>query len=178
MALERGCIQIYTGNGKGKTTAAIGQGIRAVGNDLKVIMIQFLKSSQSGELKVFEKLAENFKLIRLENNKGFTWTLNEKQLMELREEIKTMLEFIKDIMINNKCDMIILDEILGTINANLVEEQAIIDLLKFKPNNMEVILTGRGASDKLIEISDLVTEMKPVKHYYDAGIGARKGIEY
>ena len=106
MKLEKGLVQIYTGNGKGKTTAAIGLGIRAYGNGLKVIMIQFLKSGITGELNVLNNLGENFKVYRFEKEKDFTWNLNEEQKEELKKEITEGFTFAKKVVQENMCDML------------------------------------------------------------------------
>ncbi|MDD7794017.1 cob(I)yrinic acid a,c-diamide adenosyltransferase [Clostridium sp. 'White wine YQ'] len=178
MKLENGMIQIYTGNGKGKSTAAIGQGIRAAGNGLNVIMIQFLKSNETGELKILGNLVENFKLIRMESRKDFVWNLNKEQIEELKIEINNEYNYALELLKNNECDVLILDEIFGVLKNGFLNESDIINLFENKRNETEIILTGRNAPQSIIERADLVTEMVEVKHYFSKGVSARKGIEF
>ncbi|MEQ8156325.1 MAG: cob(I)yrinic acid a,c-diamide adenosyltransferase [Clostridiaceae bacterium] len=178
MGLEKGMVQIYTGEGKGKSTAAIGQGIRSAGNGLKVIMIQFLKSRETGELKILEKLNDNFKVIRMETSKGFFWNMSEEEKEVLKNEVQQELRYAAQTLKNDECDVLILDEIFGALKNKLISEEEILNLLEGKNSDTEVILTGRNAPERIIEKADLVTEMKNIKHYYTNGVMARKGIEY
>lgn len=177
MKLELGLVQIYTGEGKGKTTAAIGQGIRAAGNGLRVYMVQFLKSGQTGELKTIKEL-ENFKLFRFERPRGFFWTLNEAQKLELRSDIDLAMKFVAEVIENNYCDLLILDEVLGCISNKLIELEQLLAIISRKPESMEIVMTGRNAPDELISIADYVSEIRAIKHPFSEGISARKGIEY
>ena len=170
-------IQIYTGNGKGKTTAAIGQGIRAAGNGFKVIMVQFLKSGETGELNIIRNI-DNFEIKRFEREKGFTCELNEEELDELRGEIKTAYNYIKKVIKNNECNMLIIDEIMAVLKNKFLSEEEVLELLNMSNEEMEIVLTGRDVPQVLVERADLVTEMKLIKHYYNKGIPARKGIEF
>lgn len=178
MKLEQGLVQVYTGDGKGKTTAAIGQGIRAYGNGLKVYMIQFLKGGKTGELSTVEKLGDKFKIFRFEKPKDFTWNLNKEELEQLREEIRTGYNFILDVIKENKCDLLIIDEVMAVLSNNFLSVEEVLYIIDNKPKNMEIILTGRNAPKEIIEKSNLVTEMKCVKHYFNEGIPSREGIEY
>lgn len=178
MKLERGLVQVYTGNGKGKTTASIGLGIRAYGNGLKVIMIQFLKSGVTGELNVLNNLGENFKVYRFEKEKDFTWNLTEEQKKELKLEIQEGFNFAKKVVKENLCDMLILDEVMASVNGGYIKEEDVVELIESKNDNMELVLTGRNVPNAIAEKSDLITEMKDVKHYFNKGIPARKGIEF
>lgn len=177
MKLKSGLIHIYTGEGKGKTTAAIGQGVRSAGNDLSVYMVQFLKSSDTGELRVLEAI-ENFEVFRFERPRGFFWTLDESEKAELQADIDKAMYFIADVVKNFKCDVLILDEIMGAISNNLVSSEKLERILKSKPDQMEIILTGRNAPDNLIELADYVSSITPLKHPFESGIPARKGIEF
>lgn len=178
MGLEKGMIQIYTGEGKGKSTAAIGQGIRSAGNGLKVIMIQFLKNEETGELKVLEKLNDNFKVVRMETVKGFFWNMSEEEKEALKSEVQQELRYAAQTLKNHECDVLVLDEIFGALKNKLVSEEEILNLLEERNRDTEVILTGRNAPERIIEKADLVTEMRNIKHYYTNGVMARKGIEY
>lgn len=173
----RGLIQIYTGEGKGKTTAALGQGIRACGRGFRVIMIQFLKTSDSGELEILKKI-DGFDVYRFQTQEGFYWKLDEAGKQKVAAETKKALEFAERVMSEDMCDMLILDEILGAFSNGLLDLEGLLNLLGKKPEGMELIMTGRGAPKELIEKADLVTHMQKVKHPLDMGIGARRGIEY
>lgn len=177
MKLEKGLIQVYTGNGKGKTTAALGQGLRACGRGLKVCMVQFLKSGDTGELHSVEKLHPLFEIFRFERERGFFWTLTAEEKHELKEDIDTGFMFIKKVIAEDKCDVLIIDELLGVLSNKLLESTEVVELLNAKPDTMEIIITGRNIPDEIMEIADLVTEMKEIKHYFTKGVPAREGIE-
>lgn len=177
MKLEKGLVQVYTGNGKGKTTAALGQGLRSCGRGLMVYMVQFLKGGDTGELHSVEKLQPLFKIFRFERKRGFFWTLSEKEKIELKEDIDRGFDFVRRVIENNECDVLILDELLGVLGNKLLQTSEVIDLINSKPCAMEIIITGRNAPEEIIEAADLVTEMKEVKHYFSKGIQAREGIE-
>lgn len=176
--LDKGYVQIYTGNGKGKTTAAVGQAVRAAGNGLKVYMLQFLKTDQTGELEIAKLIGENFQIFRFESEKGFFWNLNDEEKALLQSEVNRAYTFAMDVVKNNKCNVFILDEIMGILSNKLLTVEQVIDIIQNKPNKMELILTGRNVPDSIIQKADLVTEMKDVKHYIEKGVYARKGIEY
>lgn len=176
--LERGYVQVYTGDGKGKTTAAVGQAIRAAGNGLKVYMLQFLKAEPTGELEIAKLIGDNFQIFRFESQKGFFWTLNDEEKKILKEEVDREYNFAKEIINNNSCDVFILDEIMGVLSNKLLTEEQIIELIDNKPISMELILTGRNVPESIKDKADLVTEMKEIKHYMKKGVYVRKGIEY
>jgi len=167
-------IQVYTGNGKGKTTAALGLGLRAIGANKKVLLIQFLKDGQSSELKAIKKL-KNFDL-KVFGKKGF---ISKNNLTQKDFDLATQgFNFVQKEIQSKKYNLIILDEINMAIYFGLLKEKDIIDLIKKTPPKTELILTGRQASKKIIQLADLVTEMKQIKHYYKKGIKMRKGIEF
>lgn len=176
--MEKGLIQIYTGDGKGKTTAAIGQGIRALGRGYTVYMVQFLKSQDTGELKVLEKLEPSFKVFRFEKKRGFVFNLSKDELAELKNEVCTAFDFVKAVLENGECDVFILDEIMAAMSNGLVDIDDVADVLKNKPSGVEIILTGRDAPDKILELADYVSQIMCKEHPFERGIGARKGIEY
>jgi cob(I)alamin adenosyltransferase len=176
--LEKGYVQVYTGNGKGKTTAAIGQAIRSVGNGLKVYMLQFLKTNPTGELEIAKLIGGKFQIFRFESKKGFFWTLNEEEKAILKAEIDIAYNFAMEVIKNNSCDVFILDEIMGALSNKLLTEQQVVDIIDNKPINMELILTGRNVPDSIKDKADLVTEMKDIKHYIEKGVYSREGIEY
>lgn len=175
--LERGYVQVYTGEGKGKTTAALGLGLRGVGRGLKVKMYQFLKGTFSGELASVQRLAPDFEIRRFAQVNKFFWKLSQEEKEQLKE--KTALEFQKlaqDIK-KGTGDIIILDEIMGALHNELLSTAEVCQLIKEKPAQVELILTGRYAPQEIVELADLVTEMKPIKHYLQQGVWAREGIE-
>lgn len=176
--MEKGLIQVYTGDGKGKTTAAIGQAVRAIGRGYKVYMVQFLKGGDSGELHTVKRLEPDFKIYRFEKNRGFFWTLSDEEKRELKREIDEAFEFVKKVIETNECDILILDEIMGVIQNGLLTVEQVLELLEKKPISMEIILTGRNVPKEIEEKADLVTEMKMIKHPFQKGIGGRLGIEY
>lgn len=176
--LARGYVQVYTGDGKGKTTAAVGQAVRSVGNGIKVYMLQFLKIGETGELEIAKLLGDKFQIFRFQSQEGFFWNLNDEEKAILKTEVNVGYKFAMDVIKNNSCDVFILDEIMGVLSNKLLTEQQVIDLIDNKPINMELILTGRNAPKSIIDKADLVTEMKALKHYIDKGVNARKGIEY
>ena len=176
--LKRGYVEVYTGNGKGKTTSALGTALRAVGIGLKVYMVQFLKGGSSSELYSIEKLKPYFEVFNFESERGFFWNLSEKEKIELKKEVQKEYNFCIELMQKKECDILIMDEIFGALEDKLISERQIIDLIEKKPENIEIILTGRNAPQSVIDKADLVTEMKKVKHYFDKGVNARRGIEY
>ncbi|MGL5416866.1 MAG: cob(I)yrinic acid a,c-diamide adenosyltransferase [Clostridium sp.] len=178
MKLEKGLVQIYTGNGKGKTTAAVGQGMRAYGNGLKVTMLQFLKGGYTGELKTVAELNDNFKIYRFESKKDFVWNLNEEQIELLKKEIRVGYNFVLERLEKNDTDLLIIDEIMGVLGNKFLTVEEVLYIIENKPENMEVIMTGRNVPEEVIEKADLVTEMKMIKHYYEKGVASRRGIEY
>lgn len=176
--MDKGLIQVYCGNGKGKTTAAIGQGIRAVGHGLKVIMIQFLKGNPTGEMETLKNLEPHFKLFRFERERDFFWNLSSEEKEELKIDLKNALNFARKVLDTRQCDILILDELLGAIKNKLVDEDEIIQMIENKPEDVEVVITGRVLPDNLKHLADYVSTIDDTKHPFTQGIGARKGIEY
>lgn len=175
--MEKGLIQVYTGDGKGKTTASIGLGIRAAGRGFKVYMVQFLKGTDTGELHTLKNV-ENFKVFRFQSTEKFFWSLNEEEKKILAEDMKKAYEFVVDVLQNKKCDILILDEIMAAIHSKMYTVEDVVKLIDIKPKEIELVLTGRNAPQEIIERADLVTEMKAIKHPFEKGIPARYGIEY
>ena len=177
---DQGLIQVYTGNGKGKTTAALGQALRALGRGAKVCMYQFLKppSLETGESLMARKLAPDFKLVRLEHPWSMTSIENADDVETMSDAIKAALPGIVDAVSSGEWDLVILDEIVFCLSKGMLSESEMMEILEAKDENVELILTGRGATPRLVEEADLVTEMRAVKHPYEQGIPARAGIEY
>jgi cob(I)alamin adenosyltransferase len=174
--LEQGLVQVYTGNGKGKTTAALGQAFRSVGRGLQVRMIQFLKSNDTGELVTVRRLEPDFQIFRFEKKHGFFWSLTEEEKRELQTDVNKAFDFALRTMTGG-CDVLILDEVMGAIDDGLLTAEQVCDLIRRKPPRVELILTGRHTPPAVLQLADLVTEMREVKHYFHQGIPARRGIE-
>lgn len=173
--LDKGFIQIYTGNGKGKTTAAIGQAVRAAGFGLKSYIAQFMKEFPYNEHKGLKYLSE---WITIEQFAGDEFVYKkEPPGKKEKDKARRGLATAKAKMLSGKYDLIILDEVCVSIYYGLFSDEEILTFMKQKPENIELILTGRYCPDKLLDKADLVTEMKEIKHYYQEGITARRGIE-
>ncbi len=171
-----GLIHIYCGDGKGKTTAAVGLAVRCAGRGNKVLLVQFLKSRDSGELYSLAKLPD-IEVMRGKESKKFTFQMNEEEKHALLIEHNKMFEQVLAKIKNGGYSLLILDEVIGALNAKVFEMQKLIEFLRHKPENLEVVLTGRNPAPELVEIADYVSEMRKVKHPMDKGIMAREGIE-
>ena len=173
-----GLVIVYTGKGKGKTTAALGMALRAVGYNYKICMIQFIKGSwHYGEMTSSKRLEPEFELTAI--GKGFVGIIDDKSPIEAHKEIADeALRIAKEKIRSEKYDIIILDEINYAINLNLVKLEDILDLIKIKPPKLNLVLTGNYARDEIIEVADLVTEMREIKHPFKAGIKAKKGVDF
>ncbi|MCV0400335.1 MAG: cob(I)yrinic acid a,c-diamide adenosyltransferase [Nitrosarchaeum sp.] len=175
---KEGLTIVYTGKGKGKTTAALGIVLRAVGYEKKICMIQFIKGSwHYGEMFSSKRLEPEFEMVVI--GKGFVGIIDDKSPKEdhekiAKEAIKISLEKIQ----SGKYDIIILDEINYAVNLGLVKEEDVINLIKSKPPKLDLVLTGNYAKDRIIDLADLVTEMREIKHPFQQGIKARKGIDF
>ncbi len=175
MKLERGCIQVYTGNGKGKTTAALGLALRAVGRELKVCMIQFMKGGGPyGEHLAASRLAPFLTIIQT-GRKG--WVNRENPDPEDQRLAREALGMAESALTGGDYDLVILDEINGAVSFGLIGVDDVLALMGRKPPAVELVLTGRNADERVIAAADLVTEMREVKHYYKQGVPARIGIE-
>lgn len=179
MKKKLGKIHVYTGNGKGKTTACLGSAVRAVGWGLKVGIIFFAKGGfDYGERNSLLKIGIDFWVNGIshfnKNKSKYDFKISKQ---DKTEAIKGMI-ILEQIFKENQYDLIILDEINFVLKEKMIDKDYFVNLLKHKPNNMELILTGRGALPAIIKIAHLVTEMKLIKHYYYQGVKARQGIEY
>ncbi len=175
--MEKGLIQVYTGDGKGKSTAAFGQAIRAAGRDLKVVIYQFLKAVETGEVMLIRDKLPEIKVLRSTALKKFTWNMNEIELEHLKQDTVEGYAAVKDIIKHNECDLLILDEIMYGLHQGFIDLDEFIEVISSKPETMEIVITGRDAPQQLIDIADYVTEMKKIKHPFDEGIALRIGIE-
>lgn len=170
----KGYIHVYTGNGKGKTTAAIGLAVRAIGAGKKVIFAQFVKGQIYSEVKTMQQFLPQITLKQY----GLDCFIYNKPKQEDIDSARKGFEEVSEIILSGKYDVVILDEANIAIYYQLFSVEELIELLKRKPEQTEIIITGRYAFDKLIECAELVTEMKEIKHYYTQGIQARIGIEH
>ena len=176
--MQQGLIHIYTGAGKGKTTAAIGLGIRAYGQGLKVLMVQFLKGWTTGEMKVIASLGPCFQLFHKKENDKFTWGMTEEETKGIKGEMRIGLNYTIDAVKSREWGLIIMDEIMAAVNCGYLPLKEVVELVKTKPLKLELVLTGRDAPSKLIELADYVSEITARKHPMKKGIMAREGIEY
>lgn len=177
---KHGYIQVYTGDGKGKTTASLGLAMRALGRCWKVLIIMFTKGGDDyGELNSFRNLSpeisKNLTIVQAGLDR-IVYSDNKTQ--DDAEEIKKGWELAKKAIKNDEYNLIILDEANIAIDLGFIDINDMLEVLKNKPEEMEIVLTGRNARQEIIDIAHLVSEIKPVKHYWDTGIAARKGIEY
>jgi cob(I)alamin adenosyltransferase len=179
--LEKGLVQIYTGDGKGKTTAAFGLALRAAGQGNKVLIYQFLKPSS---LDIGERFALQLGAARIRTESiDIPWDMNgswedQEAVTEMKNAISEVLERLAQTAEKRFYDVLILDEIVICLSKGLAEIKDIKNLINRKDSLVEIVMTGRGASDELLELADLVTEMKNIKHPFDNNIPARRGIEF
>jgi len=173
--MEQGLVQVYTGDGKGKTTAAIGLGIRAVGKGFKVFMVQFLKGRHYGEVETIQRLDDDFTLIQ----SGLDTFVKKGE--PSGEDIRLAhegLELARKAIMGGEYDIVILDEVNVAVELGVLRVDEVLPLIDGKPQTVELVLTGRYAPVEFCGRADLITEMKNVRHCYDRGVGMREGIEF
>jgi cob(I)alamin adenosyltransferase len=168
----KGLVHIYTGDGKGKTTAALGLAIRAVGQGMKVAFIQFIKGEPCGE-HLFIKKYSPFEIVQTGTGDSF-----KKSKEQLNREAQQTLAYAEQEILSGKYDLVVLDEIFAATSQGLITAKQVSKLLDTKPASVELVLTGRNAPPEIIQRADLVTEMLMIKHPFTEGTGARRGIEY
>jgi cob(I)alamin adenosyltransferase len=174
---HRGLIIVNTGPGKGKTTAAMGTALRAVGNGMKVLMLQFLKGSwHYGELDAVKAFGENFVMKQM--GRGFVKVGGAETDPEDIRMVENAWKAAAEAILSGQWDLVILDEINYAISYGMLDPASVVETLKRKPEHVHVILTGRNAHPTIIELADTVTEMKQIKHAYEKGVLAQRGIEY
>tara|TARA_Y100000996_G_scaffold217221_1_gene170636 strand:+ start:50 stop:586 length:537 start_codon:yes stop_codon:yes gene_type:complete len=178
MSNNDGLVIVYTGNGKGKTTAALGLSLRAIGYEHKVCMLQFIKGSwHYGEMDSSKRLGPNFELIAI--GKGFVGILDDNSPREEHEKYAAeALKICREKIFSEKYDVVILDEVNYAINLGLLDVKEIMKLIKEKPKKLDLVLTGNHAKEEIIKLANLVTEMKEIKHPFKSGIKAKKGIDF
>jgi cob(I)alamin adenosyltransferase len=175
--MNKGLIHIYCGDGKGKTTAALGLVLRASGDDYRVIVVQFLKGWKTSELNALKKMS-NVTVIQGNLPAGFTWDLTDEQKAQMKLEHDRIFKEAVLLCGDGRKTLLILDEIIGALGYNYISSEIVLPFLEQKPAQLEVVLTGRNPDQHLLELADYVSEIKKIKHPMDKGINARKGIEF
>lgn len=178
MKLEEGLVQVYTGDGKGKTTAALGTALRAVGRGLKVVVVELMKESPegTGELASAERLAPELTILQFGGN--FLEGVTAERFEAVRRRVQEGLAYARDVMARRDADVLVIDEIGAAVGFNVASIDDVFELIDAKPPEMELVLTGRDIPREIIDRADLATEMRLIKHPYQRGVKARKGIEY
>ena len=170
-------IHIYYGDGKGKTTAAVGLAVRAAGSGLRVLFVQFLKTDSSGERSVLGKL-DNVTLTNCPLNLKFTFDMTDAEKHQTAVLYRSIFERSAATALSDRYDMIVLDEIFDVINEGMLTEAQVYEFITNAPNSIEIVMTGRNPSQRFLAEADYITEMKKHKHPFDSGMTARKGIEF
>ena len=168
-------IHIYTGDGKGKTSAAVGLAVRMAGRQKKVAVVRFLKSEDSGEVFALRQIS-GVTVIPLDKSFGFVWNMKEEEKEEASRYYHGIWE--KAMEAARQADLLVLDELMAVWKYKFVDRAQVLAFLKNLPQRLEVAMTGRDAPQELLELADYVTEMKKVKHPFDGGLAAREGVEY
>lgn len=176
MEKNSGFIHLYCGDGKGKTTAALGLAIRALGSGFRVVFVQFLKSHATGELISLERLPD-ITVLRGKEGTSFSFAMSEEEKKKTALHHTENLKKAIELAVSGNCDMLILDEAVGAYNRNLIDRALLEDFIRNKPDTLELVLTGRDPAQWMADCADYVSEIRKVKHPYDRGIPARVGIE-
>ena len=173
---KMGLTHIYCGDGKGKTTAAMGLALRAAGYGANVVVVQFLKDGDSSEVKALRTFP-NVTVIAGKDVRGFSNSFDEAQRRQVTKNHNDHLREAIALCEDGKCDMLILDEAMGALSTGMLDEKLLMDFLKNRPEHIEVVMTGRNPGAQLLELADYVSDIRNVKHPYDKGIPARPGVE-
>ncbi|MCX5656908.1 MAG: cob(I)yrinic acid a,c-diamide adenosyltransferase [Candidatus Omnitrophica bacterium] len=176
---KKGLIHIYCGRGKGKTTAGLGQALRAWGWDKKIIIFQFLKSKNfpSGEIRAIGKLGSSFKIVRFDQEHPM---FGKSKVSEtgIKKSIRDSFKMVRKVFSGRKYDLVILDEILNAVGGGFIDEKEVISLIKSRPESLELVLTGRTVPKRILALADYVSRITEVRHPFKSGVKARKGVEY
>ncbi|MFH1761657.1 MAG: cob(I)yrinic acid a,c-diamide adenosyltransferase [bacterium] len=171
--MKNGYVQVYTGNGKGKTTAAFGLALRAAGAGLKVFIGQFLKQGDYSEIKALKKLS---KFIAIQQFGSGYFIKKAPEQKDFKKALNG-LSLLETAINSGEYDLVIMDEVNTAVELKLLDEKRLVDIIDKRPRHVEIVITGRNASPRILEIADLITEMKEVRHYFQKGVRSRKGIE-
>ena len=172
-----GLIHVYCGDGKGKTTCALGLALRAAGAEMNVVIIQFLKGSDTSELVSLRNIPQ-ICVLRNTQDYGFVNSMTPQQLEEVKQMHNSNLENALSLIETGKCDLLILDELTYVYDMKLIDTEKIDQLIQNKPEKLELVITGRNPSSVIMDNADYITEMKAIQHPFDKGVCARKGIEF
>ena len=171
-----GLIHVYEGDGKGKTTAAVGLAVRCAGSGRKVLFTQFLKSDTSNELKVLRKI-DNIEVYTKKTNFGFTFNMTDAEKLKAKEFFTNHLKDVIHLATEGKYDLVVMDEVIDAYNLDMVDHDTLTDFLKSRPENLEIVMTGRNPKNEIAKLADYFTHFQKVKHPFDKGQRARVGIE-
>lgn len=171
--MEKGYIQVYTGDGKGKTTAALGLALRAAGAGLGVYIAQFMKKGEFSEIRALQRLSDRITVDQF----GTGRFIKGKPVQEDIEAARKGISAVREVMSSGKYDVIILEEANVAYGSGVLSEEELLGIIDEKPEGVELLFTGRGGAPALLDKADLITEMKAVRHYFEKGVGARTGIE-
>lgn len=175
--MEQGCVHIYCGDGKGKTTASLGLALRSAGSGMSVIIVQFLKGRVTSELNSLNKIP-NITIIRNTKDFGFFSSMGREEIQEITKmHTDNLLQAIAKVE-NGECDLLILDELCATYEKSLIDKEIVRKFILNKPKYLEIVITGRNPDQFLVENADYVSEIKKIKHPFDKNMPARKGIEF
>ena len=174
-SMEKGFLHIYCGDGKGKTTAALGLAVRAAGSGYQVVVAQFLKSMPTGEIATLERLG--IPVLRVEKTFGFTWELDDRQKEELTREHNRLFRRAAERCAGGR-SLLVCDELLDAMQLGLIDAGAVMDWIRHRPDGVELVLTGRQPGEELTEMADYLSEVRKIKHPMDMGVPARRGIEF
>lgn len=174
--MKQSCIHIYCGDGKGKSTAAMGLALRAAGSGEKVLVTQFLKDGTSSELKILREIS-GVRVLTCDKKFGFFWNMTEEQKVQAKNAYEELFEKAVQTVRQENIFLLVMDEFIAAYNHGMIDQKKALAFLKEKPENLEVVLTGRDPAPELVELADYVSEIHKKKHPFDQGLPARRGIE-
>ena len=175
--MEKGLIEVYCGDGKGKTTAATGLAVRAAGCGMRVLFVRFLKNEHSGELVILDKIPE-IDVIHLNREFGFVFRMTEEEKQEAKEVYSNLWQEAVRRAVEEEYDMLVADEFMAAYRYEFIDHVHALEFLKNKPGKLEVVLTGRDPAPEIQELAEYISEVKKIKHPFEQGVPARRGIEF
>ena len=175
--IKQGLVQVFTGDGKGKTSAALGIALRAIGWGLRVCIVEFIKGYEAtGEIKIAERFAGQYEIRQFATDP--TCYIDEAKAQQRKIECEAAMAYAEEVVKSEEFDVVILDEINNAMGYSLIEVARVLELIRERPPHVELILTGRRAPQSIVDAADLVTEMRLIKHPFEKGIPARRGLDY